>query len=136
MKFHHTAAFSDAIPLTTNPQQVLTSHGTDSTRLCILSNVSPQSDRLWSEEAFVGVERWQRKLWSLVVRFIKMRSGAASDKGGVNSGGSGSGILNSTEASNSPADVDGHIDFMRNSYLLQVRGVSCIIFIMLSFSFL
>ena len=33
-----------------DPQAVLATHGVDATRLCILSNVAPKSDRKWSED--------------------------------------------------------------------------------------
>jgi len=53
-----------------NPEDVLQEYGTDTTRLCILANVAPKSDRPWSSEVFVGVLRWQNRVWSLVTDFI------------------------------------------------------------------
>ncbi|CAL1544086.1 unnamed protein product [Lymnaea stagnalis] len=49
-----------------NPEDVIAEYGVDSTRLCILSNVSPQSDRDWSNTVFKGVVNWQNRVWSLV----------------------------------------------------------------------
>jgi leucyl-tRNA synthetase len=53
-----------------DPEDILNEYGTDSTRLCILSNVAPKSDRPWSNDVFVGVLRWQSRIWSLVSDFI------------------------------------------------------------------
>ncbi|GFS06510.1 leucine--tRNA ligase [Elysia marginata] len=57
-----------------DPQDVLKEFGVDSTRLCILSNVSPHSDRDWSNEVYKGVLTWQGKVWSLVTNFLLQRS--------------------------------------------------------------
>ncbi|ESO03773.1 hypothetical protein HELRODRAFT_112157 [Helobdella robusta] len=57
-----------------DPQSIMDEYGCDSTRLAILANVSPKSDRQWSNEIFVGVLRWQRRLWALAHKFISLRS--------------------------------------------------------------
>ncbi|XP_012935137.1 probable leucine--tRNA ligase, mitochondrial [Aplysia californica] len=56
-----------------NPEDVLAEFGVDSTRLCILSNVSPMSDRNWSKIVYTGVVNWQRKIWGLVSNLRKYR---------------------------------------------------------------
>lgn len=57
-----------------DPQDVLREFGVDSTRLCILSNVSPHSDRNWSNEVYKGVLTWQGRMWSLVTSFLHQRN--------------------------------------------------------------
>ncbi|XP_064604545.1 probable leucine--tRNA ligase, mitochondrial [Liolophura sinensis] len=54
-----------------DPQDVLKEFGCDTTRLCILSNVAPKSDRHWSPQAFVGILNWQRKIWTLMNEYIE-----------------------------------------------------------------
>lgn len=56
-----------------DPEAVLKEFGTDSTRLCILSNVAPKTDRPWSNDAFIGILRWQNRIWSLVSEFVKQK---------------------------------------------------------------
>uniref|UniRef100_A0A0B7AFM5 leucine--tRNA ligase n=1 Tax=Arion vulgaris TaxID=1028688 RepID=A0A0B7AFM5_9EUPU len=51
-----------------NPEDILEEFGVDTTRLCMLSNVSPQSDRNWSNIVFKGVLAWQSRIWSLVTK--------------------------------------------------------------------
>ncbi|XP_059164459.1 probable leucine--tRNA ligase, mitochondrial isoform X2 [Physella acuta] len=51
-----------------NPEEVVAEYGIDSTRLCILSNVSPQSERNWSNSVYKGVISWQCRVWGLVTR--------------------------------------------------------------------
>ncbi|GFO02735.1 leucine--tRNA ligase [Plakobranchus ocellatus] len=55
------------------PEDVLREFGVDSTRLCIVSNVSPHSDRNWSNEVYKGVLTWQGKVWTLVTSFHNCR---------------------------------------------------------------
>lgn len=57
-----------------DPEKVVQEHGTDTTRLCILANVAPKSDRPWSSDVFVGVLRWQTRIWSLVTDYILHKS--------------------------------------------------------------
>ncbi|KAK7492189.1 hypothetical protein BaRGS_00016486 [Batillaria attramentaria] len=54
-----------------DPEEVLSQFGVDATRLCILSAVSPQANRKWSNEAFTGVVRWQGRIWKLVGNCIR-----------------------------------------------------------------
>ncbi|ELU11054.1 hypothetical protein CAPTEDRAFT_228464 [Capitella teleta] len=56
-----------------NPQEMLDKFGTDATRLAILANVAPKSNRHWSLEIFIGIERWQAKIWKLVGDFLAER---------------------------------------------------------------
>lgn len=49
-----------------NPEDILNEFGIDTTRLCILSNVSPMTERNWDKSVFSGVLKWQRKIWRLV----------------------------------------------------------------------
>ncbi|CAH1783237.1 unnamed protein product [Owenia fusiformis] len=59
-----------------DPQDVLSEYGVDTTRLCILSNVSPKSDRQWTDEQFKGVNNWQKKMWNLVATYVENRANA------------------------------------------------------------
>ncbi|KAL4234407.1 class-I aminoacyl-tRNA synthetase [Mactra antiquata] len=49
-----------------DPQDLFREFGADMTRLCILSNVSPKSERNWNNEVYVGVQKWLNRVWSLV----------------------------------------------------------------------
>ncbi|KAK3750293.1 hypothetical protein RRG08_015784 [Elysia crispata] len=62
-----------------DPKDVLSEFGIDSTRLCILSNVSPHSDRNWSNDVYKGVLTWQGKVWTLVTNFRHHRSLGSSE---------------------------------------------------------
>ncbi|OWF34737.1 leucine--tRNA ligase, mitochondrial [Mizuhopecten yessoensis] len=57
-----------------DPQEIIKEYGVDATRLCILSNVAPKSDRKWTYEVFKGVMAWQRRVWDTVNSFIQGRS--------------------------------------------------------------
>ncbi|KAL5021562.1 hypothetical protein ScPMuIL_000717 [Solemya velum] len=61
-----------------DPEDVIGEFGVDSTRLCILANVSPQSNRNWSNEVFIGVNKWQSRVWKLVVDFIEQKQSGGS----------------------------------------------------------
>ncbi|XP_055891395.1 probable leucine--tRNA ligase, mitochondrial [Biomphalaria glabrata] len=63
-----------------NPEDVLSEYGVDSTRLCILSNVSPQSERNWSEIVYKGVINWQNKIWTLVTNIRKYHETNSSSR--------------------------------------------------------
>lgn len=49
-----------------DPEDLFKEYGADMTRLCILSNVSPQSDRNWNNEVYTGVQKWLHRVWTLV----------------------------------------------------------------------
>lgn len=57
-----------------DPQEIIEKYGVDTTRLCILSNVAPKSDRKWTYEVFSGVISWQRRVWDTVNSFIQGRT--------------------------------------------------------------
>ncbi|XP_046549523.1 probable leucine--tRNA ligase, mitochondrial [Haliotis rubra] len=63
-----------------DPQEVMSEFGIDSTRLCILSNVAPQSNRKWSNEEFKGILHWQGRMWALVADLIEQCRGDNSNK--------------------------------------------------------
>ena len=47
--------------------EILKQYGSDTTKLLILSDVSPQSDRKWNpDDSHKRIENFQRKLWRLV----------------------------------------------------------------------
>ncbi|XP_071089905.1 probable leucine--tRNA ligase, mitochondrial [Haliotis cracherodii] len=58
-----------------DPQEMMAEFGIDSTRLCILSNVAPQSHRKWSSEEFKGILHWQGRMWALVADLIEQSKG-------------------------------------------------------------
>jgi len=50
-----------------DPGEILKQYGSDTTKLLILSDVSPQSDRKWNpDDSHKRIENFQRKLWRLV----------------------------------------------------------------------
>ncbi|XP_055955950.1 leucine--tRNA ligase, mitochondrial [Patella vulgata] len=53
-----------------DPQEVLEEFGIDSTRLCIMGNVSPMSNRHWSNKEFKGIVKWQYRIWNLVGEYL------------------------------------------------------------------
>ncbi|KAK2149677.1 hypothetical protein LSH36_442g02004 [Paralvinella palmiformis] len=57
-----------------DPQDILQEFGCDATRLSILSNVAPKSDRNWDTNIFVGVLKWQSRVWRLVQGVEKHRT--------------------------------------------------------------
>lgn len=57
-----------------DPEDVLQQYGIDATRLCILYNVAPKSNRNWSIEEFRGVLAWQSRIWRLVTEFIQLKT--------------------------------------------------------------
>ena len=47
--------------------EILKKYGSDTTKLLILSDVSPQSDRKWNpEDSHKRIDNFQKKLWKLV----------------------------------------------------------------------
>ncbi len=58
-----------------DPGDILKEYGCDTTKLLILSDVSPQSDRKWSpKDSHVRIQNMQRKYWKLVHAAIEMQS--------------------------------------------------------------
>ncbi|KAL1130657.1 hypothetical protein AAG570_011899 [Ranatra chinensis] len=56
-----------------DPGYMLKNYGVDTTRLIMLSDVAPTSNKYWSEDSFTGIHNWQRRLWTLVFDFLKSR---------------------------------------------------------------
>lgn len=56
-----------------DPKDVLEEYGTDTTRLLMLANFAPSSQRNWSKDTFPGILNWQNRLWLTVSEFIHMR---------------------------------------------------------------
>ncbi|KAI5709012.1 hypothetical protein M8J76_008127 [Diaphorina citri] len=54
-----------------NPASLISQYGIDSTRLFVLSDVAPTSEKNWSDAAFPGILNWQIKLWILVKDYLK-----------------------------------------------------------------
>ncbi|ESO93051.1 hypothetical protein LOTGIDRAFT_216293 [Lottia gigantea] len=54
-----------------DPQDVIKEYGVDPTRLCILSSVSPMSNRYWSEKEYKGILKWQYRIWVLIGDYMK-----------------------------------------------------------------
>ncbi|XP_053402024.1 probable leucine--tRNA ligase, mitochondrial [Mercenaria mercenaria] len=86
-----------------DPEELFKEFGADMTRLCILSNVTPQSDRNWNNDVFAGVQKWLHRVWTLV------------------------GVLVETPNIEQPAtqehitEWDRRIKAFRNKYLLEIR---------------
>ncbi|XP_045584037.2 probable leucine--tRNA ligase, mitochondrial [Procambarus clarkii] len=64
-----------------DPQEVLQKYGTDTTRLLMLANFAPSSQRNWSEETFPGILNWQKRLWLTVSDFIRIRKNKEESNG-------------------------------------------------------
>ena len=57
-----------------DPGKILRYYGSDTTKLLILSDVSPQSDRKWNpEDSHKRIEGMQRKIWKLVLQAIDLQ---------------------------------------------------------------
>ena len=55
-----------------DPGEIIQKYGSDTTKLLILSDVSPQSDRKWNpEDSHIRVQIMQRKIWKLVYQAIE-----------------------------------------------------------------
>ncbi|GAB6021672.1 hypothetical protein CHUAL_004254 [Chamberlinius hualienensis] len=57
-----------------DPKEVFDKYGIDSTRLLMLANFAPTSDRDWPADTFPGVLAWQERLWLTVRDFIQSRT--------------------------------------------------------------
>lgn len=56
-----------------DPVDVIGVHGCDTTRLIMLADVAPTSQRNWSDATFPGVINWQRRLWMTLHDFLEAR---------------------------------------------------------------
>ena len=55
-----------------DPGEIIRQYGSDTTKLLILSDVSPQSDRKWNpEDSHVRIQNMQRRIWKLVHQSIE-----------------------------------------------------------------
>ena len=57
-----------------DPGEILAKYGSDTTKLLILSDVSPQSDRKWNpEDSHKRIENMQRRMWKMVAQVIELQ---------------------------------------------------------------
>lgn len=56
-----------------DPEAVLAEYGVDTTRLLVLDQMTPASDKKWDPQTFRGVLNWQSKVWQIVKYFISRR---------------------------------------------------------------
>ncbi|CAL4066416.1 unnamed protein product, partial [Meganyctiphanes norvegica] len=63
-----------------DPQEVLDEYGTDTTRLLMLANFAPRSNRSWSNDTFPGIVNWQNRMWLTVSEFIDVRNSGSTSK--------------------------------------------------------
>lgn len=61
-----------------DPVDVIGVHGCDTTRLIMLADVAPTSNRNWSDATFPGIINWQRRIWLTLYDFVLARDGPAS----------------------------------------------------------
>ena len=54
-----------------DPEDLFVEFGADMTRLCILSNVAPKSERNWNNDVYVGVQKWLHRVWTLVGALVE-----------------------------------------------------------------
>ncbi|KZC11763.1 putative leucine--tRNA ligase, mitochondrial [Dufourea novaeangliae] len=57
-----------------DPLELLDKYGIDTTRLLILADVAPTSNRNWSDETIPGIINWQNRLWRIMKSFINCRN--------------------------------------------------------------
>ena len=58
-----------------DPGEILEKYGSDTTKLLILSDVAPQSDRKWNpEDSHKRINNMQYKLWTLVYHAIHLQN--------------------------------------------------------------
>ncbi|XP_043279045.1 probable leucine--tRNA ligase, mitochondrial isoform X2 [Venturia canescens] len=57
-----------------DPLEMFKEYGADTTRLIILADVAPTSNRHWSSDTFPGILKWQSRLWLTIRSFINMRT--------------------------------------------------------------
>ncbi|XP_071745579.1 LOW QUALITY PROTEIN: probable leucine--tRNA ligase, mitochondrial [Lepeophtheirus salmonis] len=55
------------------PTEIIEKYGCDMTRFLILADVSPKSDRNWSEDSFVRIKSLTSRLWSLVYQTLRVQ---------------------------------------------------------------
>ncbi|XP_034191466.2 leucyl-tRNA synthetase, mitochondrial [Osmia lignaria lignaria] len=63
-----------------DPLELLNKYGVDTTRLLILADVAPTSDRHWSDDTIDGVINWQNRLWLTVRSFVHYRNNVTSEE--------------------------------------------------------
>lgn len=56
-----------------DPANVVAVHGTDVTRLGVLRGESPASNRSWSEDSLIPVNKWVSRIWKTVGTFINAK---------------------------------------------------------------
>ncbi|XP_026492706.2 leucine--tRNA ligase, mitochondrial [Vanessa tameamea] len=66
-----------------NPQRLLSTYGSDTTRLLMLADVPPPTSRKWSDDTLPGVLNFQRRLWITVKDFLKHRTKVDATKNNV-----------------------------------------------------
>ncbi|XP_076626527.1 leucyl-tRNA synthetase, mitochondrial isoform X2 [Colletes latitarsis] len=57
-----------------DPLELLDKYGIDTTRLLILGDVAPTSNRNWSDDTIPGILNWQKRLWKSVKSFVDYRN--------------------------------------------------------------
>ncbi|XP_026759169.2 leucine--tRNA ligase, mitochondrial isoform X1 [Galleria mellonella] len=57
-----------------NPERLLSKYGCDTTRLLILADVPPATNRNWSDATLPGVLNWQHRLWITIRDFLNYRN--------------------------------------------------------------
>ncbi|XP_055690278.1 leucine--tRNA ligase, mitochondrial [Lutzomyia longipalpis] len=63
-----------------NPEDVIDELGIDTTRLVILGDAAPFTQRNWSRTTFPGMINWQRRLWMTVHDFCHLREEASAGR--------------------------------------------------------
>ncbi|XP_023224565.1 probable leucine--tRNA ligase, mitochondrial isoform X1 [Centruroides sculpturatus] len=57
-----------------SPNDVIEHHSVDTTRLCMLSFVAPETNRKWDDKGLRDALSWQRKLWLTLETFEKIKN--------------------------------------------------------------
>ncbi|OAD55694.1 putative leucine--tRNA ligase, mitochondrial, partial [Eufriesea mexicana] len=63
-----------------DPYEFIDKYGIDTTRLLILANQSPQSDKLCNHDNIPGIQNWENRIWKTVRSFIEYRNNVTSEE--------------------------------------------------------
>ncbi|XP_076751615.1 leucine--tRNA ligase, mitochondrial-like [Xylocopa sonorina] len=63
-----------------DPIEFLDKYGIDTTRLFILADHSPTSNKLWKCDTMPGILNWQHRMWKMVTNFINYRNNVSLEE--------------------------------------------------------
>ncbi|XP_076233675.1 leucyl-tRNA synthetase, mitochondrial isoform X2 [Calliopsis andreniformis] len=63
-----------------DPLELIDKYGIDTTRLLILADVAPTSNRNWSDDTIPGIINWQNRLWITLQTFVNYRNSVSLEE--------------------------------------------------------